>query len=60
LQSLIVASCEEGLTSEQVESLDAQISSSEKQISDLARQVQALRGREQQRTQQHRGQKRSR
>jgi hypothetical protein len=50
LQSLIVASCEEGLTSEQVESLDAQISSSEKQISDLARQVQALRGREQQRT----------
>jgi uncharacterized protein YoaH (UPF0181 family) len=50
LQSLIVASCEEGLTSEQVESLDAQISSSEKQISDLARQVRALRGREQQRT----------
>jgi uncharacterized protein YoaH (UPF0181 family) len=50
LQTLIVASCEEGLTSEQVESLDAQISSSEKQISDLARQVRALRGREQQRT----------
>jgi hypothetical protein len=50
LQSLIVASCEEGLTSEQVESLDRQISSSEKQISDLARQVRALRGREQQRT----------
>lgn len=50
LQSLIVASCEEGLTVEQVESLDAQISSSEKQISDLARQVRALRGREQQRT----------
>jgi hypothetical protein len=48
LQSLIVASCEEGLTSEQVESLDAQISSSEKQISDLARQVRALRGHEQQ------------
>ncbi|MEK0210460.1 relaxase/mobilization nuclease domain-containing protein [Bifidobacterium mongoliense] len=50
LQSLIVASCEEGLTGEQVESLDAQISSSEKQISDLARQVRALRGHEQQRT----------
>jgi uncharacterized protein YoaH (UPF0181 family) len=46
LQSLIVASCEEGLTHEQVESLDRQISGSEREISDLARQVKALTGRE--------------
>jgi uncharacterized protein YoaH (UPF0181 family) len=47
LQSLIVASCEEGLTPEQVESLDRQISGSEREISDLARRVKALTGREQ-------------
>jgi hypothetical protein len=52
LQALIVASCEEGLTPEQMENLDRQISGSEKEISDLARQVKALTGREQRLTQQ--------
>ncbi|MFT9059766.1 relaxase/mobilization nuclease domain-containing protein [Bifidobacterium aquikefiri] len=52
LQALIVASCEEGLTPEQVENLDKQIRGSEKEISDLARQVKALTGREQRLTQQ--------
>jgi uncharacterized protein YoaH (UPF0181 family) len=47
LQTLIVASCEEDLAPEQVESLDRQISGSEREISDLARQVKALTGREQ-------------
>lgn len=57
LQALIVASCEEGLNPEQVESLDKQIRGSEKEISDLARQVKALTGREQRLTQQE-GQRR--
>ncbi|MDN6622977.1 MAG: relaxase/mobilization nuclease domain-containing protein [Bifidobacterium crudilactis] len=51
LQSLIVASCEEGLPGAVSEDLDQQISSSEKEITELARQVRALRGREQRRAQ---------
>jgi hypothetical protein len=46
LQTLIVASCEEGLSPEQAKSLDQKINRAERDISDLAGQARALRDRE--------------